>query len=155
MNSLFLDDITWCFEENCPHISCRRNRVNMIERTGLHSYAMFKGTEDCPYYKKENKSMKTYIKKPVKITAVQWTGDNIDELKEFVGENLDPRKTEYTVADPSPATSVHYEYKYSPIIHTLEGDMAVSLMDYVIRGVEGEFYPCRCDIFEKTYEEVE
>lgn len=40
-------------------------------------------------------------------------------------------------------------------IHTLEGDMHVSPCDYVIRGVQGEFYPCKPDIFEMTYEKVE
>ncbi len=42
------DDITWCMEENCPMTSCRRNVVNMVERVGVHSYAMFKGTAECP-----------------------------------------------------------------------------------------------------------
>lgn len=46
--SFFLDDITWCAEENCPVISCRRNQVNMINRVGIHSYAMFRGTAECP-----------------------------------------------------------------------------------------------------------
>lgn len=41
------------------------------------------------------------------------------------------------------------------VIETLEGDMTASLGDWIIRGVEGEFYPCKPDIFEKTYEAVE
>ena len=40
------------------------------------------------------------------------------------------------------------------IIPTLEGDMYASLNDYIIKGVNGEFYPCKHDIFAKTYEEV-
>lgn len=40
------------------------------------------------------------------------------------------------------------------VIRTLEGDMKVSLGDYVIRGVQGEFYPCKPDIFAATYERV-
>ncbi|MFE9855590.1 hypothetical protein [Streptomyces sp. NPDC005780] len=40
------------------------------------------------------------------------------------------------------------------VIRTLEGDMKVSLGDYVIRGVQGEFYPCKPDIFAATYEAV-
>ena len=48
MSSLFHDDITWCAQPNCPIVSCRRNPVNMMERVGVHSYAMFKGTEECP-----------------------------------------------------------------------------------------------------------
>jgi hypothetical protein len=39
-------------------------------------------------------------------------------------------------------------------VRTLEGDMLASIGDYLIRGVAGEYYPCRADIFEKTYEEV-
>jgi hypothetical protein len=39
-------------------------------------------------------------------------------------------------------------------IHTLEGDMKANHGDYIIKGVKGEFYPCRQDIFEQTYEEV-
>lgn len=42
------DDITWCLEENCPVVDCMRNRVNIINRSGLHSFAMFRGTEVCP-----------------------------------------------------------------------------------------------------------
>ena len=39
-------------------------------------------------------------------------------------------------------------------IHTLEGDMKAKQGDYIIKGVKGEFYPCRKDIFEQTYEEI-
>lgn len=44
------DDITWCLEDNCPFINCYRNTVNMMDRTGLHSYAIFKGTRECPLH---------------------------------------------------------------------------------------------------------
>ncbi len=40
-------------------------------------------------------------------------------------------------------------------IATLEGEMNVSVGDWVIKGIKGEFYPCKPDIFEKTYERVE
>jgi len=40
-------------------------------------------------------------------------------------------------------------------IPTLEGDMTASKGDYIIKGVQGEFYPCKPDIFEATYEKVE
>lgn len=42
------DDITWCIRNNCPMVTCRRNPVNMINRSGLHSYAVFMGTSECP-----------------------------------------------------------------------------------------------------------
>ena len=53
-----------------------------------------------------------------------------------------------------------YDNKVTPpvariVIHTLEGDMEVSKGDYVIKGVKGEFYPCKPDIFEQTYESAE
>lgn len=51
---------------------------------------------------------------------------------------------------------INYEDKYNPYIkiETLEGTMKASVGDYIIKGVNGEFYPCKPDIFEKTYEEV-
>ena len=52
--------------------------------------------------------------------------------------------------------SIRDEDKYNPYIkiETLEGTMKASVGDYIIKGVNGEFYPCKPDIFEKTYEEV-
>lgn len=48
-----------------------------------------------------------------------------------------------------------YQTDKEVIIHTLEGDMTASIGDYIITGVNGEKYPCKPDIFEKTYESVE
>jgi hypothetical protein len=77
-----------------------------------------------------------YRKKPVVIEAIQFNGNNQVELKSFVGRDL-------------------LLYSNGIVaIHTLEGEMKVSIDDYVIKGVNGEFYPCKPDIFEKTYEEV-
>ena len=47
------DDITWCAEESCPIINCVRNQKNMMDRTGLHSFAMFRETNECPIYRME------------------------------------------------------------------------------------------------------
>ena len=75
----------------------------------------------------------TYQKKPVEIEAVQWTGDNIQEVIQFAGD--------------------HVEYLYDTLrVFTLEGPVTASVGDYIIRGVKGEFYPCKPDIFEMTYE---
>lgn len=87
-----------------------------------------------------------YRKKPVIIEAVQWNGINLTELKEFVGDSL---KYEYYDAA--------YKAGVAPpvidvTIHTLEGDMKAEKGDYIIKGVKGEFYPCKPDIFEQTYE---
>lgn len=80
----------------------------------------------------------TYIKKPVKIDACQWTGDNIEEIKEFVTPIAEYLEDENVI-----------------LIHTLEGDMKAEVNDYIIKGVKGEFYPCKPDIFKETYNIVE
>lgn len=74
-----------------------------------------------------------YRKKPVVIEAVLWTGDNEQEIYDFV-------------------KSKYYTKSGTLFIETLEGDLAASVGDYIIKGVNGEFYPCKPDIFEKTYE---
>ena len=79
--------------------------------------------------------IKHYRKKPVVIEAVVFDGNNYKECKNFIEENFD--------------NTLNY-----PHIKTLEGVMTVSIGDFIIKGVNGEFYPCKPDIFEKTYEEV-
>jgi hypothetical protein len=84
-----------------------------------------------------------YRKKPVIIEAIQFedNSDRIIEIHEFMGGDT---------------IRVNYEDKDNPYlkIETLEGIMKASVGDYIIKGVNGEFYPCKPDIFEKTYEEV-
>ena len=89
-----------------------------------------------------------YKKKPIIIDAIQFDGLNLEEIKLFVGDNIiyDIIDTAWQVGKGRP----HILMK----IKTLEGDMNVSEMDYIIKGVNGEFYPCKPDIFYKTYEEV-
>ena len=84
--------------------------------------------------------VKRYRKLPVVIEAIQLGEDNFEALGEFVGAVAVPA----LLADGS--TGLY--------IHTLEGDMLANLGDYIIKGVKGEFYPCKPDIFEATYEEV-
>lgn len=68
------------------------------------------------------------------IEAVQWTGRNLKELNNFIGLPLkDPESGKYWIP-------------------TLEGPMFVSVNDWIIKGIAGEFYPCKPDIFIKTYE---
>lgn len=88
--------------------------------------------------------MKQYRKKPVTIEAVQFDGLNPTEIKDFAGENCEVEIYDNEVTPPIARI----------VIHTLEGDMEVSKGDYVIKGVKGEFYPCKPDIFEQTYETV-
>lgn len=89
--------------------------------------------------------MAWYRKKPVTIEAVQFDGLNPTEIKDFVGENCEVEIYDNGVTPPV----AHI------VIHTLEGDMEVSKGDYVIKGVKGEFYPCKPDIFRQTYESEE
>lgn len=87
--------------------------------------------------------MAEYRKKPVVIEAVRFTGDNFDEVAEFVMvRNGDQEVSGQGFGDP------HI------VIYTLEGEMRADPGDWIIRGVKGEFYPCKPDIFEATYEPV-
>ena len=82
--------------------------------------------------------IKKYRKKPVVIEAIQWTGRNDIEVCDFLANS-----------------ESCFEYNAGKItIETLEGEMAVSVGDFVIKGIRGECYPCKPDIFNKTYEEV-
>ena len=90
-----------------------------------------------------------YRKKPVVIEAVQWTGKNLEEIKSFVGEQL-----EYDIVDTAWEVGKGSPYVLMKI-RTLEGVMGASVGDYIIKGVNGEVYPCKPDIFAKTYEPVE
>ena len=86
--------------------------------------------------------MAQYRKKPVVIEAVQYDGNfrclDIFSIHEVGNFKLKNEK------DGSPYL----------LIPTLEGDMKCSKGDYVIKGVKGEYYPCKADIFEMTYELV-
>jgi len=79
-----------------------------------------------------------YRKKPVLIEAVQWLGD-IGPVIDLVGHGLPTA--------PPPLNG-------ALMIQTLEGDMRCDVGDWIIKGVQGEFYPCKNDIFLATYEHV-
>lgn len=84
-----------------------------------------------------------FRKKPIVIDAVQWTGDNIIEIEQFIGQVLEHRAKEHaliipTLEDGPDAQVIHY----------------ADVNDWIIKGVKGEFYPCKSDIFEATYERV-
>ena len=90
-----------------------------------------------------------YKTRPVEIEAIQWTGHNLEEIKQFVGESL-----EYDILDTAWEVGKGRQHIYMKI-RTLEGDMYVSIGDYIIKGLRGEFYPCKPDVFEKKYEVIE
>lgn len=87
-------------------------------------------------------AIKQYRKKPVVIEAVQYEGANIAEVEAFVGRN------NIVAVCMDSETPFPTEF----VIRTLEGDMTARLGDYIIKGVKGEFYPCKPDIFTQTYD---
>ena len=98
---------------------------------------------------KGEKTMPKYRKKPVDVEAVRWTGSNLEEIRNFVGSDL--------IEDCEELFDIKRELQKklaSIAIDTLEGTMRVDYGDYIIKGVKGEFYPCKSDIFLATYEEV-
>ena len=84
--------------------------------------------------------MPKYVKRPIEIEAVQWTGKNKEEILKF-------------------CTKGYLQYFNDKLeaelkIQTLEGLMTATVGDYIIKGIVGEFYPCREDIFLETYNKV-
>lgn len=79
-----------------------------------------------------------FRKKPVVIEAMQWDGTNVAELRDFFG------------------TFSHWSFKETEYvdIKTLEGTMRANPNDWIIKGVKGEFYPCKPDIFSALYDAV-
>ena len=95
--------------------------------------------------------IKKYVKKPVQIEAMQLKEDNIIEVFDFLdGANYKETKSAEELEDFSKAM---LEQGYIEI-ETLEGMMKANFGDYIIKGIKGEFYPCKSDIFIATYEEV-
>jgi hypothetical protein len=84
--------------------------------------------------------MKQYVKKPIVIEAVQLTDGpygNHHEVEEWCGGEIRNNFNELVID-----------------IHTLEGTMVAEVGDWIIKGIQGEFYPCKPDIFAATYDEV-
>jgi hypothetical protein len=96
--------------------------------------------------------MTKYRKKPVVIEAIQWVGVNLVECIRFMNQsiNLNDRMESDKFDDYREIVR-----KKGLQIYTLEGTMTASEGDYIIKGVNGEFYPCKPDVFKKTYEFVE
>ena len=84
-----------------------------------------------------------YIKRRLEIEAIQWNGYNLQEIKDFTGNDANVKYNE-----------IGGNVIVDLYIHTLEGDMHASKGDYIIKGIHGEFYPCKPDIFEETYKLV-
>ena len=88
------------------------------------------------------RSVRKYKKKPVVISAMKYDGYNYPEAQDWIAGKGH--------VWPS------WIHNYGPFeIDTLEGKMTVSVGDYIIKGIQGEFYPCKPDIFEQTYESAD
>ncbi len=111
----------------------RRTKVGYEEVRGRLIEKMFNNKEET----QKEKEVKKYRKKPVIIEAVQYKRDeNISSCMDFCPDMI------YN----------HEDNEYD--IVTLEGRMRITKGDFIIKGVNGEFYPCKPDIFLKSYEEV-
>jgi len=95
--------------------------------------------------------MPKYRKKPVVIEALKWTGENQRGMYNFLGG--DENKPMEVSNDNFYIN--HGLVRGGLIIKTLEGEHVANIGDYIIKGVKGEYYPCKPDIFEQTYEAVE
>ena len=81
--------------------------------------------------------MQKFVKKPVVIEAIQYNGENIEAIEDFVGKKL--------------STVLASDVDVKLIIPTLEGYMKALKGDYIIKGIKGEFYPCKPDVFKEIY----
>lgn len=80
--------------------------------------------------------IRRYTKRPVEIEALQWDGSNVNEVMNFMGWR-----------------NAEHDEMNGLVIRTLEGNHSAGVGDFIIKGVKGEFYPCKPDIFGLTYEE--
>ncbi len=89
-----------------------------------------------------------FKKKPVVIEAIEWTGKNLEEIINFTGLHESANDWEWD----------HFENVVESEglkIFTLEGSHKATIGDMIIKGVAGEFYPCKPGIFADTYEAVD
>lgn len=89
--------------------------------------------------------MAKYVKKPVIIDAFQWTGENPYQLGDW----------HHRMLNGAPRVPFKFAGDGTLAIPTLEGVMTASPGDYIICGLKGEFYPCKAEIFDLTYEPAE
>jgi len=96
--------------------------------------------------------MLKFRKKPVVIEARKWSGtrNSANELCDWINGGI--KEGEMEIATYCGRLE---DGGYDFLISTLEGELSVSPGDWVIKGIKGEFYPCKPDIFDATYEAVE
>lgn len=96
-----------------------------------------------------------YRKRPVVIEAMRWDGTAADAtpiIDWILGHG---GTATYQCANPDRCSAHNGDGPHSIAILTLEGTMSASIGDWIIKGVAQEFYPCRSDVFEQTYEPAE
>jgi hypothetical protein len=92
--------------------------------------------------------MPAFRKKPVEVAAIRWTGENLTELRDFAGSKFEALHVEDRANCDDPEASAQVlDALHSTWVLLYDGD-------WIIRGIQGEFYPCRPDVFEATYEPV-
>lgn len=90
--------------------------------------------------------IKKYRKNPLTIEASKLTRESYSDIVKWIGDSVE--------AVSKWANESMLDFDHSIVIKTLEGSMCAYIGDYVIRGIAGEFYPCKSDIFEKSYSEI-
>lgn len=91
--------------------------------------------------------MAFYKKKPVVIEAFRWPGgESVTHYPLWFGEGIKAEKVWFIHGINDSSVSL--------VIKTLEGPLTAKIGDWIIKGIQGELYPCKPDIFEATYEEV-
>lgn len=88
-----------------------------------------------------------FRKKPVEIEAVRWTGDNLREVIAFTGRH--ESAADWTWKQFEDVVAIK-----GLKLFTLEGPLMAAVGDWIIKGIKGEFYPCKPDVFAATYEPV-
>lgn len=96
--------------------------------------------------------MPRFRKRPVEIEAVQWDGtaDGATPIVDWI--LAAGAGAAYQCSNPERCAQYGGDAPHVIVVRTLEGDMRATVDDWIIRGVKGEFYPCKPDIFEATYE---
>lgn len=103
--------------------------------------------------------VKTYKTRPCQIEAIEWNGNNVKEILVFMGRLP---HVDYVPMTNNTFESIMFEnwiHNQTDLnnrltIKTLEGNMKANVGDYIIKGLKGEFYPCKPDVFNEKYEEI-
>ncbi len=94
--------------------------------------------------------VKKFRKKPLIVEALRWDGMDHRGMYDF----LEGHNDRYLAVTGDNFEIDHNKGGGGLVIRTLEGKLFASIGDWIIKGVQGEFYPCKPDVFEETYEEV-